>query len=152
MAPPCPRTRPAGSSTPSGTCPPPGESHQQPPRLDSLTQREREVLVAMARGWNNAEIADHLSLAPTTVKSHVSRILHKTGARDRLQAVVIALDAGLTAPSGLQPPDTPLQAPTRCAAPQRDESASQRSGQMSPKAEVSREVWRRQARALAGAL
>ncbi|MCZ0985367.1 response regulator transcription factor [Streptomyces diastatochromogenes] len=62
-------------------------------RLDTLTSREHEVLAAMARGWTNTEIARHMRLAPTTVKTHVSRILTKTGARDRLQAVVLALNA-----------------------------------------------------------
>ncbi|MER5539578.1 response regulator transcription factor [Streptomyces mirabilis] len=68
-------------------------------RLDTLTSREREVLSAMARGWTNTETAQHMCLAPTTVKTHVSRILTKTGARDRLQAVVLALNARLTSHS-----------------------------------------------------
>ncbi|MGW9131945.1 LuxR C-terminal-related transcriptional regulator [Streptomyces sp. NPDC055681] len=64
-------------------------------RLATLTMRECQVLAAMARGWNNVEIADRLHLAPATVKSHVGHILRKTGARDRLQAVVLALLVGV---------------------------------------------------------
>lgn len=68
------------------------------PRLAALSGREREVLAAMGKGMTNAEIARHLVLAEATVKKHVSRVLDKVGARDRVQAVIFAYDTGLTGP------------------------------------------------------
>jgi DNA-binding NarL/FixJ family response regulator len=67
------------------------------PRLAGLTPRELEVLQLMAEGMSNAEIADHLVLSSTTVKTHVGNVLAKLGARDRVQAVVIAFQTGLAA-------------------------------------------------------
>jgi DNA-binding NarL/FixJ family response regulator len=66
--------------------------------LDSLTDREREVLVEVARGLNNAEIAAALHMSVATAKTHVSRVLMKLAARDRAQLVVIAYETGLVTP------------------------------------------------------
>ena len=67
------------------------------PRIDSLTPREKEILVLMSQGLSNAEIADHLVVSATTVKTHVGNVLAKLDVRDRVQAVVVAYETGLMA-------------------------------------------------------
>lgn len=67
-------------------------------RLEALTVREREVLVQVAGGHSNDEIAERLTVSPLTVKTHVNRAMAKLGARDRAQLVVIAYESGLVRP------------------------------------------------------
>ncbi|MFJ8754032.1 response regulator [Streptomyces sp. NPDC102441] len=71
---------------------PGGTPATEDPRITSLTEREREILTVIGQGWTNTEIATRLHLAESTVKTHVTRILAKTGSRDRIQAVILAYD------------------------------------------------------------
>ena len=79
-----------------------GDDHDRDPgraeRLEALTVREREVLVQVAGGHSNDEIAERLTVSPLTVKTHVNRAMAKLGARDRAQLVVIAYESGLVRP------------------------------------------------------
>lgn len=83
---------PDGRAEPEPTGP---SGPRQDGRLDELTEREREVLVLVARGLSNVEIAETLVVAETTVKTHIGRLLAKTSSRDRVQLVVLAYDCGL---------------------------------------------------------
>ncbi len=76
----------------------PEPNRAEPVLLEGLTEREREVLEQVARGQSNNEIAESLTISPSTAKTHVSRILMKLDARDRAQLVVIAYETGLATP------------------------------------------------------
>ncbi len=81
-----------GYTKPHPAAPSPAEPVYTDPELDELTDREREVLIEIAHGLSNQEIADKLFISLPTVKTHVAHILAKINARDRVQAVVFAYD------------------------------------------------------------
>lgn len=87
--------RVAGNVTGPGQAPAAASNPWENPRLSVLTAREREVFELVGRGLSNAEIMSELFLSEPTVKTHVSHILAKLGARDRVQAVVIAYETGV---------------------------------------------------------
>jgi DNA-binding NarL/FixJ family response regulator len=79
------------------------EAPEPGPRLKALTEREREVMLLVAAGQSNDEIAARLVLSPATVKSHVSRIMAKLDVRDRAQLVVLAYESGMVNPRWMRP-------------------------------------------------
>ena len=86
----------------------PGPGNNTSNIIDRLTPREREVMILMAHGMSNTDITEHLTLSIATVKTHVARVVMKTGSRDRTQAVVLAYQSGLVTAS--TPPPNPGRA------------------------------------------
>ena len=80
------------------TAPTAGQDPAAVPELAELTEREREVLLLVARGRSNQEIAEALVISPHTAKTHVNRVMGKLGAHDRAQLVIIAYETGLLTP------------------------------------------------------
>ena len=85
---------PTGPAAPSE----PGTVHTE--SIDALSDREKEIVTLVGRAMSNAEIAQHLVLAESTIKSHLNRILHKLELRDRAQLIVVAYESGLVRVGG----------------------------------------------------
>ena len=85
---------PTGPAAPSE----PGTVHTE--SIDALSDREKEIVTLVGRAMSNAEIAQHLVLAESTIKSHLNRILHKLELRDRAQLIVLAYESGLVRVGG----------------------------------------------------
>jgi DNA-binding NarL/FixJ family response regulator len=71
--------------------------------MAQLTSREREILAILAQGLSNAEVAEHLVIAETTVKTHLARVMKKLGLREKAQAVAAAYQTGLVQPPTPRP-------------------------------------------------
>ncbi|WP_194922823.1 response regulator [Catenulispora pinisilvae] len=82
------------------TARPPAPPLPDAQRLRAVTEREREILTLIALGLSNGEIVEHLGIGPGTVKTHIRSLLHKLGARDRVQLVIIAYRSGLVGDGG----------------------------------------------------
>ena len=87
---------PAGPAVPSE----PGAGAVHTESIDALSDREKEIVTLVGRAMSNAEIAQHLVLAESTIKSHLNRILHKLELRDRAQLIVLAYESGLVRVGG----------------------------------------------------